>query len=85
MVNLIEKARIPANALSDLDSAIRDPKAVLQNVAFDETIAMRMAEISRADVPDLLGSHYSGDGPFLRCPRLSRDGRIRSANVQTIW
>ena len=45
MIYLIEKGRIPAGALDDLQAAIGDPKAVLQHVAFDENIAMEMRKI----------------------------------------
>jgi PIN domain nuclease of toxin-antitoxin system len=53
MVYLIEKGRIPANALKELHTATADPKAVLQHVPLDESIAMKMAEVSRQDLPDL--------------------------------
>ncbi len=53
MVYLIEKGRVPANALNDLHAAIADPKAVLRHVSLDENIAMKIAEIPRQDLPDL--------------------------------
>jgi PIN domain nuclease of toxin-antitoxin system len=53
MVYLIEKGRIPANALADLHAAITDPNAVLQHVPLDEQVAMKMREVSRRDIPDL--------------------------------
>jgi hypothetical protein len=43
-VYLIEKGRIPANALNDLHAAIADSKAVLQHVPLDENFAMKMRE-----------------------------------------
>lgn len=53
MVYLIEKARIPASALKDLQSAIADSKAVLKHVPLDENVAMKMAGVPGQDVPDL--------------------------------
>lgn len=47
MVYLIEKARIPANALTELHAATADPKAILRHVPFDETVALKMADIRR--------------------------------------
>ncbi len=53
MVYLIEKSRIPANALHDLHAAMADPKSVLQHMPLSEAVAMKMAEVSRQDIPDL--------------------------------
>ena len=51
MVYLIEKGRIPANALNDLHAATADPKAVLRHVMLDENIAMKMAEVPGRTFP----------------------------------
>src|ERR1700724_3422641 len=48
MVYLIERRRIPTNALNDLHAAIADPKAVLQHVPLDESVAMKMRSSARA-------------------------------------
>jgi PIN domain nuclease of toxin-antitoxin system len=85
MVYLIEKRRIPANALNDLHAATADPKAVLRHVPLDENIAMKMAEVPRQDLPDLPDRVIAATALFHSVPGLSRDGRIRSSQVQTIW
>src|SRR5208283_740518 len=66
MVYLIEKGRIPANALTDLHAATADPRAVLQHVPLDENIAMKMVEVSRQDLPDLR-PRYCRHGQISRC------------------
>ena len=53
MVYLTEKGRIPATALTDVRTAVADPKAVLRYVPVDQEIATNMAAIPREDVPDL--------------------------------
>jgi PIN domain nuclease of toxin-antitoxin system len=53
MVYLTEKGRIPATALTDVQTAVADPNAVLRYVPVDEDIAVNMAAIPREDVPDL--------------------------------
>src|SRR6266568_1526679 len=53
MVYLIEKQRIPANALDDVLAAIADPKIVLQEVQLDAGIVMRMRQVPRDQIPDL--------------------------------
>jgi|SRR5271157_6046757 len=85
MVYLIEKGRIPANALTDLHAATADPRAVLQHVPLDENIAMKMVEVSRQDLPDLPDRVIAATAKFHGVPVLSRDARMRSSTIQTIW
>jgi hypothetical protein len=40
------KGRIPPNALSDLHTAIADPKTVLQHVPLAENVAIEMRDVS---------------------------------------
>jgi PIN domain nuclease of toxin-antitoxin system len=82
MVYLIEKGRIPTDALGDLQAAIADPGSVLQHVAFDESIAIKMAEIPRQQVPDRV---IGATALLYGVPVLSRDNRIRASNVRTVW
>jgi len=84
MVYLIEKGRIPVNALNDIHVATADPKAVLRHVALDESIAIKMAEVPRQDLPDLPDRIIAATELFYSVPVLSRDSRIRSSNIQTI-
>jgi PIN domain nuclease of toxin-antitoxin system len=85
MVYLIEKGRIPANALTDLHAAIADPNAVLQHVPLDENVAMKMREVSRQDIPDLPDRVIAATAQLRGVPVLSCDSRIRTSTVQTIW
>jgi predicted nucleic acid-binding protein len=85
MVYLIERKRIPATALEDLLAAIGDPKNVLQQIAFDDVIAVNMRRVSRDQVPDLPDRIIAATAQFFGVPVLSRDGRIRAANIKTIW
>jgi PIN domain nuclease of toxin-antitoxin system len=85
MVYLIEKGRIPANALDDVLAAITDPKLVLQHIPLDESIVLKMREILRSDVPDLPDRVIAATAHSLGVPVLSRDGQIRSSTIQTIW
>jgi len=85
IVYLVEKQRIPATALSELHSATANPKAVLQHVALDEKIAVKMSEVARRDVPDLPDRAIAATALFYAVPVLSRDGRIRASNIRPIW
>ena len=85
MIYLVEKGRIPASAIWDLDDATANPKAVLRYVPLDGHVAMKMAEIPRQDVPDLPDRVVAATALFYKVPVLSRDGRIRSSDIETIW
>lgn len=85
MVYLVEKGRIPATALRDLDDATVNPRAVLQHVPLDAYVAMKMAEVSRQNLPDLPDRVIAATALFYNIPVLSRDRRIRASNFKTIW
>jgi len=85
MVYLVEKSRIPANALKDLHTEISDPKSVLQHMPLDEAVAMKMPEVSRQDIPDLPDRVIAATAQLHGIPLLSRDARIRSSTITTIW
>lgn len=85
MVYLIEKHRIPASALDDLYTAAADSTVILKHIPFDEEIAMKMTEISRQHIPDLPDRIIAATASSLGVPLLSRDGRIRSSGIPTIW
>lgn len=85
MVYLIEKGRIPQNALNDLHAASADNKAVLRYVPLDDKIAMKMMDISRKNVPDLPDRIIVATASFYNVPLLTRDERIHGLNFETIW
>jgi hypothetical protein len=47
-------AKLLSNALNDLHAATANPKAVLRHVPFNESIAMKMAEVSVTRFPTCL-------------------------------
>jgi len=85
MVYLIEKGRVPANALTDLHAATSNPSAVLRHVPLDEAIALKMAQVSRQDLPDLPDRVIAATGLLLGVPVLTRDARMHSSSIETIW
>ena len=85
MVYLIDKKRIPANALKDLYAATADPNTVFQHVPLDENIALKMMEFSREELPDLPDRVIAATAEFYGVPVLSKDHKIRSSKVQSIW
>ena len=66
---LIEKGRLPASVDDALQRALHDSDRVLQKAPLTGDIIEAMKQVPRADIPDMP----------------SRDARIRSSTIQTIW
>jgi PIN domain nuclease of toxin-antitoxin system len=85
MIYLVEKKRIPANALEDILAALADPKVVLQEVPLNADIVAKMKEIPRDEIPDLPDRIIAATARFYGVPILSRDNQIRSSVIKTVW
>ncbi len=44
-----------------------------------------MKQVPRADVPDMPDRIVAAMAVYIGVPVISRDGKIRASNVQTIW
>jgi PIN domain nuclease of toxin-antitoxin system len=85
IVYLVEKNRLPASAYEDLKNALADPEYVIEEAPFNGQIVEAMVRVSRADVPDMPDRIVAATGMHFGVPVISRDGRIRSSSVKTIW
>ena len=85
IVYLIEKNRLPANAYADLKAALNDPEHVFREAPFTVEIVDAMKQVVRADVPDMPDRIVAATAVYFGVPVISRDGKIRASNVQSIW
>jgi len=85
VIYLIEKKRLPPFAFDDLRAALSNPNHVLEEAPFTAEVAAAMRQVSRDEVPDMPDRIVSGTAVFLGVPLITRDGRIRASNVQTVW
>ena len=85
MVYLIEKGRISRTAMNDLDAALANPTSVLRHIHLDENVTRKMPEVPRGEVPDLPDRLIAATALLNGVPALSRDDRIRTSAIQTIW
>jgi PIN domain nuclease of toxin-antitoxin system len=85
VVYLIEKKRLESSAFDELVQAINDPESVFQEVPLTQSIVLAMRSVPREAVPDLPDRIVAATGLHFAVPILSRDGRIRAAQLQTIW
>jgi len=85
IVYLVAKNRLPANAYADHKAALDDPGRVFKEAAFTVQIVDAMKQDLRADVPDMPDCIVAATAVYFGVPVISRDGKIRASNVQTIW
>lgn len=85
MVYLIEKGKIPFTAFERIIAAFERTNAMLCEVPFDSAIANVMRQIDRSQVPDLPDRIIAATAIYLGVPVISRDSKIRSSAVTTIW
>ena len=85
VVYLVEKNRLAAFAYDEIKKALADPECVIQEAPFNLAVVDAMRQVPRADVPDLPDRIVAATAIFLQVPVISRDARIRSSSVKTIW
>lgn len=85
MIYLTEKGRIAAEALERVLTALDKPDATLVDVPFDRAIAEGMRQVERSQVPELPDRIVAATGLHLGVPVISRDLKIRSSIVATVW
>jgi PIN domain nuclease of toxin-antitoxin system len=84
-IYLAERNRIPAAALQRLRDALRDPDAGLSIVPVDGFVANALAEIPRSSVPDMPDRIVAATAFHLGVPLVTRDRRLQSAGIETVW
>ena len=82
---LVEKGRLPAAARNRLIQALDDPATPCLLAPLDRSVADALESVSRSEVPDLPDRIVTATAAALRVPLISRDGKIRATQIQTIW
>ena len=85
IVYLVEKGRLPASAYDELRKALNDSDCVLEEAPFTTEVVETMRQVPRVDVPDMPDRIVAATALYFGVPVISRDGRIRASNVQTVW
>ena len=85
IVYLVEKNRLSASAYEDLRAALSDPECVIEEAPFTAEVVTAMRQVPRAQVPDMPDRIVAATAAYLQVPVISRDGRIKSSNVRTVW
>ncbi len=85
MVYLVEKGRLPTSAYDELTQALADPEHVFAEAIMSAAIVQVMRQVPRAEVPDMPDRIVAATGVYFGVPVISRDRRIRAADLKTIW
>jgi len=84
-VYLIEKGKVDRAILRRIAGVLDHSSASLVEIPVDRAVVTAMARIPRADVPDLPDRLIAATALMLGVPVVSRDRKIRSSFVTSIW
>ncbi len=85
MAYLIEKGRLPEQDLVDLLKELKNPTSNFELVSIDLAVTQVLRRIPRTAVPDMPDRIIAATALYLDLPLVTRDGKIRAANLTTIW
>src|SRR5262249_46469270 len=85
IVYLVEKGRLHAGVLPRVLAELNNPATTLQVAALDLGVVRALQDISRLEVPDMPDRIIAATAFFHGVPLVTRDGRIRSCGIETIW
>ncbi len=84
-IYLIERGRIPFEAIQRLEAGLRDPTSGLHVAPVDEEVAQAVYKVPRDIVPEMPDRIIAATALRLGLPLITRDARIASAGIKTIW
>ena len=85
IIYLVERKKLPAEALARLRNATNDPRSGMSIVPVSAAIANAMEEVPRSAVPDMPDRIIAATAVHLNVPLITRDRRLQAAGIQTIW
>jgi PIN domain nuclease of toxin-antitoxin system len=84
-VYLVERNKIPAAALQRLRNALADPNVGLFIAPVDAFVADALEKVPRSVVPEMPDRIIAATALRLGVPLITRDRRLQSAGMETIW
>lgn len=85
IVYLVEKGKIAKSGLDLLYDALDQPLASLKLAPLDLAVAQAIDKIPRSVIPDMPDRIIAATAFALNLPLVSRDRKIQSSSIQTIW
>src|SRR5438128_511620 len=81
----LERQRLPEEVLVRVERSLEQPGVGLALAPLDLEVARAVGRIPREDVPDMPDRIIAATALRLGVPLVTRDGRIRASQVETIW
>lgn len=85
MIYLTEKGRIAPDVLILLRDALDDPTTAFRLVEVNREVTGFLEKIARQDVPDMPDRIIAATALYLNLPLVTRDGKIKTSGIKTIW
>ena len=85
VVYLVERGRIQANAFATFTSELDSHNPAFTVVPLDAQVATALKRIPRSVVPDMPDRIIAATALHLGLPLVTRDRRLQSAGIQTVW
>jgi len=85
VVYLAEKGRIRSETFARLLAAVAREDATFVELPVDRFIAQALSQIERGQIPDMPDRIIAATALHLGLPLISRDGKIRISDVETVW
>jgi PIN domain nuclease of toxin-antitoxin system len=85
IIYLAERGRIVANALEQLVAELNRDNPAFSVVPIDFQLGTAVERIPRAAVPDMPDRIIAATALYLNLPLVTRDRRLQSCGIQTIW
>ena len=84
IIYLEEKRRIPKGSIDAILEVLTNENGFVI-IPLDAVVAQAIQEIPRVDVPDMPDRIIAATAIHLNLPLISRDKKIRSSKVKTVW
>ena len=85
VIYLVEKSRLSSQNLTDLKTVLHRTDSGFKVQPFDLAIAEQLEGISRDQIPDMPDRMIAATAQFLKLPLVTKDHKIQTANIKTIW
>ena len=85
VVYLCEKGRIPPESLTRLEEALHLQDTTLRVADLTMAVALAVGRVIRDEVPDMPDRIIAGTALYFGVPVISRDRKIQTSAVETIW
>jgi PIN domain nuclease of toxin-antitoxin system len=82
---LVEKSRLPQEVGTRVRNALKHADFAFALAPLDAGVADSLARVPREQISDMPDRIIAATALHLGLPLVTRDGRIRASNIETVW